>query len=335
MDKNQVKKLVEVCGLPDSCKNAEIKETHISWIILTDNYAFKIKRPVKYSFLDFSSLEQRKHFCYEELKLNRRIEPEMYVKVLPVTKNMSGEAESDDIIEYAVQMKRLDNEKEMFRMLENDQVNEKHIDKLSEKISGFHKNAQVIKNAFDTTGFHEKYADISSQYDFIEENFGKEKKDMVSKCVEKSYSYLNKKRAYFNERVISGYRKDVHGDLNASNIFLYDPPVIFDCIEFNKEYRHIDILNEMAFLSVDLDFFEKYKLAERLFERYCNDYGLGNPRDHIELFTYYKSYRANIRAKVSLINAQKTEGGKSREIEDAERYLDLMKSYCEEIETLQ
>ena len=87
----------------------------------------------------------------------------------------------------------------------------------------------------------------------------------------------------------------------------------------------------MAFLGVDLDFFKKNKLSERLFERYCNDYGLGNPRDHIELFTYYKSYRANIRAKVSLIDAQKTEEGKSGEIEDAGRYLDLMKAYCEEI----
>lgn len=329
MDKNQVKKIMENCGLPDSCENTELKETHISWVILTDNYAFKIKRPVSYSFLDFSSLDKRKHYCYEELEMNRRIEPEMYIKVLPITKRMTGEAENEDIIDYAVQMKRMDSEKEMIGMLENDQVNEKHIDKLSEKIAGFHRNAQVIKNAFDTNGFHEKYADIGSQYSFIEENFGKEKKDMVSKTIERSYSFLNKKRAYFNERVISGYRKDLHGDLNASNIFLYDEPVIFDCIEFDKEFRHIDILNEIAFLSVDLDFFHKEKLTERLFDRYCNDYGLENPEDHIELFTYYKSYRANVRAKVSLINAQKSEGDSSREIEDANRYLELMEMYSE------
>ena len=140
MDKTKVKHILDHCLVPDSCDNAKFIETHISWVLLTDNYAFKIKRPVKYSFLDFSTLEKREHFCHEELRLNRRIEPDMYLNVLPVTEKLRIEDKdtSDKIIDFAVQMKRMDNSKEMDRLLKKDAVSEGQIDKLAKKVASFH-----------------------------------------------------------------------------------------------------------------------------------------------------------------------------------------------------
>ena len=120
MDKNQINTIIENCILPENCKDAELVETHISWIILAGDFAYKIKSPVKLSFLDFSTLEKRDYFCTEELNLNRRMEPEMYIDVLPVTSDLKiVEQEADaEIIDYALKMKRMDNEREMSQVLD-------------------------------------------------------------------------------------------------------------------------------------------------------------------------------------------------------------------------
>jgi uncharacterized protein len=138
---------------------------------------------------------------------------------------------------------------------EKNEVSESQLAKLARKIARFHKDAKVIKNAFDTLGFQQEYADILSVSDIIINELGKEWNTKVEQCIARSKNYLNSMRSYNNERIINGFQRDCHGDLNASNIFLYDDPVIFDCIEFNDKFRYIDVLNEIAFLCVDLDFY--------------------------------------------------------------------------------
>ena len=332
MDKSQVEKIVENCSFPGKCKNPELVETHISWIILTEDFAWKIKRPVKFSFLDFSTPERRKHFCEEELKLNRRMEPEMYLDVLPVTADLkiAEDAQDADVVDYALKMKRMDNSKEMDRMLADDEVTKVHIEKLAEKIAGFHKETRIIKNAFRTLEFHEEFADIANHYDFISEKLGDEYKQKVSMCIENSFSFLNNIRNFSNHRVISGFQRDCHGDLNASNIFLYDAPVIFDCIEFSSELRQIDVLNDIAFLCVDLDFYGREDLSKLFYEKYREFFGMEENADERELFSYYKSYRANVRAKVTLINMQKqNDTENSGKLNDAKKYIDLMTGYLD------
>lgn len=338
MDREKTKYILDNCLLPDNCKNAEFKETHISWILLSDEYAFKIKRPVRYSFLDFSTLEKRKFYCQEELRLNQRIEPEMYLNVLPVKQNMGidDKATDDKTIDYAVQMKRMDNSKEMDVMLREDMVTEAHIDALAKKVAQFHTNAQVVKNAFRTQEFQHKYADIEKQFSFIEENLGCEYKHLLQDAIQKSFDYLNAIRSFSNDRVINSFQRDCHGDLNARNIFLYDNPVIFDCIEFNPEYRHIDVLNDIAFLCVDLDFFGKEGFSERFYMKYTDCFGAKDEPDVRQRFNYYKSFRANVRAKVTLISAQKKQEENrenDQEIEDAKKYIRLVDAYLKDFET--
>ncbi len=331
MDKKGVKNIMDNCLLPDSCENIQLIETHISWIILTQNFAFKIKRPVKFSFLDFSTREKREHFCHEELQLNKRLEPEMYINVLPVTEK-DGIVENEtngETIDFALKMKRMDNRFEMDKLLTNNKVSSQHIDKLAKKIARFHKEAKVVKNAFRTLDFHEKYADIQKQSDFIEEKLGKEYSQNVEKCIQKSFEYLNSIRNFSNDRVISGFQRDCHGDLNARNIFLYDEPVVFDCIEFNSEYRQIDVLNDIAFLCVDLDFYGKNNLSDEFYRRYLEYSEMKDEPEVRQLFLYYKSYRANVRAKVTLISAAKKGNDNSNELNDAKKFIELMAKYLE------
>lgn len=332
MEKEQIIKMKEECLFPDSCKNSTFSETHISWIVLTDQYAFKMKRPVKLSFLDFSTIEKRKFYCLQEVKLNKRLAPDMYIGVIPITKSLIAEESNnnDDIIDYAVQMKRMDNDKEMHKLLEDDKVTEKHLEKLAQKIAQFHKDTQIVKNAFNTAGMIEEFTDINNVLDDDSEDqlIDPDYKEIVLNCIEKSKSYLNDNRSLFNDRIISGFQRDCHGDLNATNIFLYDDPVIFDCIEFNDEFRYIDVLNEIAFLCVDLDFYGSKDLSSFFAKSYMQSFDMKDVDMPDSLFNFYKCYRANIRAKVTLLSLSEYPEDKNKQ-KDAEGYIKLMEGYSE------
>jgi uncharacterized protein len=327
MDIEQVGFLVESGKLPGKSANTLLKETHISWVILNDDHVYKIKRPVKYSFVDFSTLEKREFYCNEELRLNRRLAPEMYMDVIPVTGEMIGRNNEKraEIIDFAVQMKRMDNSLEMDSMLKENRVETIQIDRLARKIAAFHERAEIIRKPINLVKFAETFADIRSVIPFLKKNGKKGAAEKITACIERSEDYIEKNSRLFSKRVNGGYIRDCHGDLNSSNIFLYDDPVIFDCIEFNEELRHIDIINEIAFLCTELDFFGKNDLGELFYRKYLDYSGLDENRGNSELFRFYKSYRANIRAKVTLLSAENSnEGDKTRLIEDAIEYIDLM-----------
>lgn len=336
MDKEQILKIKDECLLPDTCnQHSALYETHISWVVLTDQYAFKIKRPVKLSFVDFSTLEKRKYFCHQEVELNRRLAPEMYLDVYPVTRKMiqgkidSDEEDQDEIIDYAVQMKRMDNDRQMDKMLKENQVNEDHISALALKIARFHKNTRIVKNAFNTSRFQKEYADIETELTEINQRLGTGWGEKVSICKRKAYDFLNNHRSYCNDRILNDFQRDCHGDLNASNILLYKDPVIFDCIEFNEDYRIIDVLNDIAFLCVDLDFYGKSNLGNLLYQQYLEAFGAEEDELSQKLFAFYKSYRANIRAKVSLIHLVENPH-QDQNAAPVKKYIDLMEAYCKE-----
>ena len=332
MKRKQIDKLIENWEFDGESANTELVETHISWVILSDNFAFKIKRPVKYSFVDFSTLDKRKHYCCEEIKLNSRLAPEMYISVLPVTEKMleGGDMDDEDIvIDYMVQMERMDNEKEMDRLLAKRQVRRHEVEKLAEKIADFHKRVRIIKNAFDTIDFQETFNDILDIKDYVSEELGPDYENIITRSTDLSDSYLNSRRSYFNDRIIRNFRRNCHGDLNASNIFLYNDPVIFDCIDFNKKLRFIDVLNEIAFLCVDLDFYGMDELSRHFYNTYINAYGAGESELSRQLFMYYNAYRANVRAKVTAISAMEEEGSDTSKRDAVKKYLDLLDRYQE------
>lgn len=332
MNIEQINKLRNSAELPGKGENPDLKETNISWVILFEDVAYKIKRPVKYSFVDFSSLENRYYYCQQEIELNRRLAPEMYLDVIPVTTRMTGDSnDGSQTIDYMVKMKRMDNSREMHQMLEQKQVPENSIENLAGTIAAFHQNIEIIRKPFDTSAFQEMYADLQSVESFTRENAGEKYADIINKSIEKSDAFLKKHAEILNDRVEKGFTRNCHGDLNAYNIFLCNEPVVFDCLEFNESFRHIDVLNEIAFLCVDLDFFDQHHLSDIFTKRYSEHSGLMESPETHELLSYYKSYRANIRAKVTLISARDNRhGDNSGQIGEACRYLRLMDQYLGE-----
>ncbi len=334
MDKEQILKIQNECLFPDTChQHSTLYETHISWVVLTDQYAFKVKRPVKLSFVDFSTLEKRKYFCHQEVDLNRRLAPEMYLDVYPITRKMiqdnsnSDDEDQNEIIDYAVQMRRMDNDKQMDKMLQENQVSDEHISALARKIADFHKNTRIVKNAFNTARFQKEYADIELELAEINQRLGQSWGEKVSNCIRQAYDFLNDHRSYCNDRILNDFQRDCHGDLNASNILLYKDPVIFDCIEFSEDYRIIDVLNDIAFLCVDLDFHGRNDLSEELYQQYLEIFGIKEDELSKQLFAFYKSYRANIRAKVSLINIVENPQH-DQNVKPVKQYIELMDAYC-------
>lgn len=334
MNKEQVLKMKNECLFPDSCEKGAFFETHISWIILTDHYAFKIKRPVKLSFLDFSTVGKRKFYGLQEIKLNKRLAPDMYIGVIPVNKSLVAKkaVSNSDIIDYVVQMKRMDNEKEMHKLLKENKVDDWQIGKLAKKIAHFHKNTRIIKEAFDTARMADDFADIANvvNKDPEKQPLPDEYKNIIFNCIDKSNEYINQYRDLFNRRTNEGFRRDCHGDLNATNIFLYEDPVIFDCIEFNEEFRYIDVLNEIAFLCVDLDFFGRRDLSAFFIKSYMEAFGMKHHELTNSLFKFYKCYRANIRAKVTLLSMKEHPEVKDK-LEDVKKYINLMNDYARQL----
>ncbi|MFW5886839.1 MAG: hypothetical protein ACOCUL_03700 [Bacteroidota bacterium] len=332
MDKNNIGNILTECKLPDTCEQKKLEETHISWVLISDHYAYKVKKPVKYNFVDYSTLEKRKYFCEKEVELNKRLAPGMYLGTASITNDgiVTGDEAKDSALDYAVMMKKMDSEKKMDVLLEKNKVSENDILKLAQKIATFHQKSLPIKNTFSSEEFKKDYNDIESIRGLIEEKIGKNWYDKVEECIETSNHYLNLSKMYLNERVIAGFTRDGHGDLTARNIFLYDEdPVIFDCIEFNDDFRKIDVLNDIAFLCVDLDYYGKENLGRLFYQQYLKAFGSEQSEQIDQLLAYYKSYRANIRAKVTLISIQNN-GDASQSVEKAIKYLELMYQYMHE-----
>ena len=310
-----------------------VEETHISWVILTPQFAFKIKKPVKLSFLDFSTLKKRKKYCERELALNRRFS-EIYLRVVPVRFDSGvwrlGTAPGR-IADYAVMMNRLDSSKRMDVLLRTGSVRPVHIRALAKRIAAFHSKANVIKRPFVLDDFADAFNDISVVRNFARKALGDRFDELISKSQKWSHSFLLNHEKRIKERIRLGFQRDGHGDLHSGNIFLNKRPEIFDCIEFNDRYRQIDVLNEIAFFCMDLEAFGEARLANLFVEEYNRQFPSFLTDEDRYLFVYFKCYRANVRAKVHALAAGQAGDQKSygRHKAAVRNYLRLMSGYMQ------
>lgn len=319
--------------------NGKLVETHISWVILTKQFAFKIKREMKYSFLNFSSLDKRKFYCERELLLNRRFS-NIYKDVLPIKREGSKlyiGAGKGKTIDYTVRMKRLQTAKQMNLLLGKNLVNKEQIKVLAKKIADFHQGADIIYTPFNKAEARNKFNDILNVSDWIKINLGNAYVDSIKKAVMSSNTFLDQNEQFIAKRVTAGFCRDGHGDLHSRNIFLYRDPVIFDCIEFNDDFRHMDVLNEVAFFCMDLEAFRRNDLSKIFMETYLELFSCMKSQNEEELFVYYKCYRTNVRAKVNALRAMQS--ADKDEINkcsiEIKKYLKLMDHYRSELHSLQ
>lgn len=332
MEEQQVKKLIDQCALPDSCDGAQLIETHISWLILADHYAFKIKKPHQLSFLDFSTLQKRKYYAYQELVLNRRLTQDIYLQVLPIKQqddHLVIGAEEGTTIDYAVQMRKLDLDHQMHLLLQRDQVSNEDVQKIATIIGDFHQTTDVIFDGFDLQVLEQSFNDLASVKEVVTQYLNESTAEEIDQAIRWSNQFVEAHRGAFYQRKEQGMIRDCHGDLHSRNIFIYNAPVIFDCIEFNEAFRQIDVLNEVGFFTMDLEAHGKGDLAKAFMDTYLQKFPCINTAEEENLLTYYKAYRANVRAKVTALKVDQLEDEAERKsaVNNIKLYLDLMMQY--------
>ena len=331
MTKEQINKLIIEGEFPENTGRPDLIETHISWVLVCDGFVYKIKKPIQYSFLDFSTVQKRKYFCEREVELNRRLTDNIYLDVLPV-REISGrflmDGESGDVIDYAVRMRKMDRDKQMDVLLVNNKVTTTDIRNLAEKIASFHKNTEIVykKNIFDV---QEMFNDLSAEKDFLHEYLNRNSYAIICEAINTSNVFMERNKRLLADRLKAGFFRNCHGDLHSRNIFLLPSPQPFDCIEFNDDYRQIDVLNEVAFLCMDLDAFGRHDLSDLFINSYNNLFPSIKTDEDRRLFVYYKGYRSNIRAKVNSLRVREANNDGDRKLLLAEvnKYLTLMDRY--------
>ena len=329
-----MKSLVEALNHPEAYPHntgaIEVVETHISWIFLTESVAYKIKKPLNLGFLDFSTLEKRHHYCNEELRLNQRLCPEIYLSVVPVVRagdTFFVDAEGE-IVDYAVKMVRFDRTMELDRMLAQKLLTEQHIDHLASMIARFHTSLppvpaesgcgqpdNLVKPMLHNFTSMESIALNQTEIDQLEEL--------------KAWTIQEHQRLYplLLQRKIGGFIRQCHGDMHTGNMVLWQNQIfLFDCIEFNEHLSNIDVISDLAFLFMDLDHGGEPRLAWRLLNNYLMETG-----DYIALplLLFYALYRAMVRAKVTAIRYAQTSGQAPDQtiLEEHRSYIRLAQGY--------
>lgn len=331
MNKKQIEELVEH---PQN-KILSYLETHISWILFSEDLVFKVKKPVHFSFIDFQTISRRKYYCEQEIKLNSRLAPSIYLDVVPVYEKenhyfINGE-NTGEVIDYAVKMKRMDEAEEMDKMLARNQVTKHHVKQLAEVLAAFHTKAPSISQPFNLTEAWEDFKDIYNYVGQIETILGRDSSSSLVQKIVAAKDFLDRFANVFTQRRKMGFTIDGHGDLHSGNIFLSEQPLIFDCIEFNNHLRQVDVLDELAFLCLDFDYFGQPELENHFLTAYLKTNPVIPKFNHWPLFYYYKSYRANVRLKVNLIKwnqspDQETRTKISHYYRLLNKYLDILKS---------
>lgn len=286
--------------LPKESK-LQMIQTHISFVILTDSYAYKIKKPVDFGFLDFSTLDKRKHFCEEELRLNSRLCPELYESVITFTKTDNGNHleinGKGPVADYAIKMKQFPQDNIMTHLLKKDLITKVHIDDLVDQLVSFYNESPASKEI-------SSYGSVNAVKKNIDENFEQTKdkigvtisKDQFEHIKQVNDLFFNENSTVLNQRKENGFIKSCHGDLHSGNIVLFNSSLcIFDCIEFNKRFRYIDVASDIGFLAMDLDIQNRPFLSSYLIHQYIEK---SKDSSLLTVLNLYKSYRAYVRGKV-------------------------------------
>lgn len=307
-------------------------ETHISFVLLTGTFAYKIKKPVDLGFLDFTTLEKRLHFCREELRLNQRLAPDIYLDVVPIcgTPEAPTVGSGTAVIDYAVKMVEFPQGALADRMLARGELSARDIDALAAQVAAFHERAARCPEGEDYGGPERLRASVMQNFAQIRAaNPPWGNLPRLEKIEKWTIGEHERLREEFATRKRAGRVRECHGDLHLGNIaFLNGKPRLFDCIEFNPALRWIDISNEVAFLVMDLLASGHERLARRFLN--ANLEGSGD-YEGLRTLRYFLVYRAMVRAKICLMRAGQLSAGEAelaRAQEQFGRYLELALACC-------
>ena len=305
-----VRSLSRSRGFEHPTDEVVVLETHISWVLLTGRYAYKIKKPVSLPFLDFSTLDARRHFCREELRINRRLAPELYLDVVPIT----GTAQSPrvdgegDAIEYAVKMHQFPDRDRLDRVAERDELLGTHIRAMAEKIARFHAEVAVADARSPFADSEHLRRETMGNFDALaDESLPPRTEALIDDVHRWSARSLVELGRRFRARKPAGWIRECHGDMHLANMALFNSEVtIFDALEFDENLRWIDVQSELAFLAMDLDYRGLAHFGWHLLSGYLE---LTGDYSGLRVFRHYKVYRAMVRSKVAALRAAQCAAG--------------------------
>jgi hypothetical protein len=316
---------------PHAVSEVRLVQTHISYVLLAGDFVYKIKKPVNFGFLDFTTLENRRYFCGREVELNRRLCPDLYRGVVAITSD-GGRWSLDgagEVVEYAVKMARMDESRMMGKVIAAGQLTAGILDRIVEILVPFYEKAaggaelgkfgtpeavavNILENFEQTEGFVGCQALNARQY----------------KAISGYARGFLERHELFAARVEADRIRDCHGDLYSANICLEEPIRIFDCIEFNERFRYCDVASDVAFLAMDLDYHDLPELSRHFITSFVDRSG---DRELPLMLDFYKCYRAFVRGKIGLFTAhapEVDEATRAASLTQAARYFELAERYA-------
>lgn len=316
---------------PHPAARVELRETHISSVFLAGEFVYKIKKPVYLEFLDFSTLAKRHYYCTQEVSLNRRLAKGVYIGVVPITFKgghyyLDGPGE---IVEYAVMMHRLPDERSLLQLLRHKQTDPVSIENLTRLLAEYYQRSPTGDAVNQFGSLEAIRANCEENFQQIRNLAENQIDNHLFGIVEASTrAFLRRNRELFQDRVKTGRIRDCHGDLRCGHIYFENGIQIIDCIEFNDRFRYSDVASDLAFLVMDIEYEGFPEIARNLVDAYVR---FSFDDDIYRLLDFYKCYRAIVKSKVNYIGMQGVSDSdylKKRLQRDAQKYLLLAYQYA-------
>ncbi|WP_198402643.1 hypothetical protein [Marinobacter salinus] len=307
--------------------HVETVETHMSWVFMTERFVYKLKKPVKHSFLDFSTLDDRRRDCLEEVRLNRRLAPDVYLGIIAITRDTENKLELDgdgEITEWLVKMRRLPADRMLDHLLRGQRIPEQEIRRFSCKLADFYRNAPPVHiSAYD---YRQQFlTDIHSNREELLDHDYRLPANLLDRITNSQLDVVCNQPELLDQRVKERRIVEAHGDLRPEHICLTEEPVFIDCLEFNRKLRILDPADELAYLAMECQLAGGEYIGPIVFACYSRKTGDDPPQP---LLYFYKAYRATLRAKLSIWHIKDHSADQHQKwISRAKAYLHLADSY--------
>ena len=294
---------IESLGRPDAYPEApsrvEAVETHMSWVFLTDAHAYKLKKPVRYAYLDFSTVEARRLNCEEEVRLNRRLAADVYMGVIPLVLGAEGRlcvGGPGEAVDWLVQMRRLPAERMLDHLIRSGAVKRAEISLLARRLARFY--TQAAPHSITPQAYRQSLAERieANMLELVSPEFGLDR-DIPERLARSQLGFLASHAGLFDSRVRQGHIVEGHGDLRPEHVCLLPEPVVIDCLEFNREFRILDPADELGYLAMECERLHAPEVGRWLLESYTGASGDAPPA---ALLHFYQNCRAVLRAKLAI-----------------------------------
>lgn len=313
---------------PEGPSAVSVVETHMSYVFVTDELVYKLKKPVRTDFLDFSTLEKRRHSCEESIRLNRRLAPDVYLGMVALVRNEGGQLQIDgngEPMEWLEKMVRLPESSMLDSAIREKRVRDEDIRRFTRVLAAFYKDAQPCELL--PSVYRERFASsIEANDRELRDHAPNLDRQRLAALTSAQLALLDREPELLDARVAAGRVIEAHGDLRPEHVCLLPDPVFIDCLEFNREFRQMDTADELCCLALECEFAGAPFIGPIIFETYGEETG---DRVPVRLLAFYRTYRAVLRAKLAAWHVKDRPVDEHRKwLARADAYLDLAESYA-------